>query len=654
MPLQHKKIHLLKKIVSFSVKTTSPSTQNEDIFYIHCKDSYIVSASIETIKQWDRPLFNLILNWTQRECNFKEVSQEVMDIYLNFCATKKLPSRFDSVLKLSRCIEGASDIRDPEFTMACYSQIHAELSLNYVGSERTENAIQTILEHLPMIECDARSQKRSLDHNILHLLDYVLSSEGSPEHILNLITQFFQFGIPLTDRSNFMPLMRLIGCSEEFSNLNAELVEKLPPFSKVYLQFTPFKLYHLELLKHVCVGASVHLGCMNECITPEHIDQLPADLKVGDLDLSSTHTTSAVLIKLIAKLNPIGNLNLRDTHLKQLTSDMIQTLPPDLSIADLNLYHSGIPVELVPALIAALKPTGCITLSGIPLNKLEARHLDHIPINFRIDSIDFYDSAIHPEVGLALINRLKITGDIHWIEGNFSQMTPEVLRKTLDFKTIRSLNLKKSIIPPKILLELLERLGPQCDLDLSGVKLDQLTVNLIEKMSDGFRIGSLNIGTYFYSKTDIEALPALALIKKLNPTGDINLSGVNLSSLTEKTIRDMLDDTTIGGLDLSYTRISGIAASAFIQKTHPKGKIVLGWNCLTQLSEDQLRDLPSHLTIELVGFDPNPDQLSSITPLCLKLQDNGVLCAKNSNGLEFSQKDLIKMIESNKIARDTL
>jgi len=82
------------------------------------------------------------------------------------------------------------------------------------------------------------------------------------------------------------------------------------------------------------------------------------------------------------------------------------------------------------------------------------------------------------------------------------------------------------------------------------------------------KIQDLNLSSFYTSHIFLDEL--MALLAKLKPQGDVNLSGVNLSRLTLEQVNSLPTGLQIKGLDLSRTNIPPAVLMALLAKLKPE------------------------------------------------------------------------------------
>jgi hypothetical protein len=137
-------------------------------------------------------------------------------------------------------------------------------------------------------------------------------------------------------------------------------------------------------------------------------------LQINNLDLSDTQIPPDVLMALLKKLNPQGDLNLSHFDLSGLTHEHVASLPDELQINNLDLRSSQIPPDVLMALLAKLKPQEELNLYGVNLSGLTHEHVASLPYGLQINNLDLSWSRIPPDVLMALNSKLR--GLVHLID----------------------------------------------------------------------------------------------------------------------------------------------------------------------------------------------------------------------------------------------
>ena len=110
----------------------------------------------------------------------------------------------------------------------------------------------------------------------------------------------------------------------------------------------------------------------------------------------------------------------------------------------------------------------------------------------------------------------------------------------------------------------------------SQIGFEKIKIEEVNQLSNQLELDNLDF-SYIKGSSKIEMSPKIiiALIKKLNPKGIINLSGVNLASLPKEDVEQLQDSLSIIDLNLSDTNCSASVLVALIKKLKPTGVVNL-------------------------------------------------------------------------------
>ncbi|MBT5954967.1 hypothetical protein HOG98_09645 [bacterium] len=219
-------------------------------------------------------------------------------------------------------------------------------------------------------------------------------------------------------------------------------------------------------------------------------------------------------------------IKLSDIDFSQLSVDKVALFPNGLSVKELNLkemtrIYQNLDIETVNALANKINVTNKIIISAWTLKKVSYRMLHLLPNNIEIQHLDgqlqyFSYSAKIELFKKGLIPFSQIGFEKIKIE-EVNQLSNQLELDNLDFSYIKGSS--KIEMSPKIIIALIKKLNPKGIINLSGVNLASLPKEDVEQLQDSLSIIDLNL-----SDTNCSASVLVALIKKLKPTGVVNLS----------------------------------------------------------------------------------------------------------------------------------
>jgi len=360
-------------------------------------------------------------------------------------------------------------------------------------------------------------------------------------------------------------------------------------------------------------------------LTSEDVMRLPDGMKIQGLDLSSTHIYPDVMVKLLSKLNPSGDVNFAAINLGGLTSEHVMALPDEMRIQGLCLNGTQIHPTLMVELFSKLNPSGRVWLeSGSLSDLLTHEHLMAIPNEMKFQGLYMSDARIPPVVMVELLAKLNLAGEVRVSYQNLSSITSEHVAALPDGMKSQDVNLRHTKIYPNVLVELLTKLNPSGNVYLESVNLGGLTVEDVMGIPNGMEIQDLDL-----SETNIKPNVFVALLTKLNPSGNVYLESVNLGGLTVEDVMGIPDGMEIQDLDLSTTNIKPNVWVVLLAKLRPSGDVLSSGVNLGGLTREEVMRILNGMEIrnlDLLETNIKPDVLAALRE---KLNPSG--CVEFSN-----------------------
>ncbi len=338
---------------------------------------------------------------------------------------------------------------------------------------------------------------------------------------------------------------------------------------------------------------SVLFTCVNlSQLTVDQVQQLPDTMKVHALDLRYTRILPEVLIALLCKVTPTGLLDLVDVDLSELTVDQVQQLPDTLKVQKLNLRGTQIRPQVLIALLRKVTPTGLLDLGDVDLSELTVDQVQQLPDTLKVQKLDLGGTQIRPQVLITLLRKINPTESFNLESNDLSELTVDHVQQLPDTFQIRELNLCHMRIRPGVLIALLCKFNPTESVHLENVYLSQLTVDHVQQLPDTFQIRDLNL-----CNMRIRPEVLIALLCKFNPTKSVNLKGVDLSALTIELVKQLPDHMQVRDLNLCNTRIRPEVLIALLCKLNPTESVNLIRVDLSQLTVEHVQPLPDTFQI---------------------------------------------------------
>lgn len=190
----------------------------------------------------------------------------------------------------------------------------------------------------------------------------------------------------------------------------------------------------------------------------------------------------------------------------------------------------------------------------------------------------------------------------------------------------------------KEILEKIATLKSRETVNLSCINLQTLTLEEVRTLPEDLAILNLNLFQTFLSPE-----VAIALIARLKPRS-VNLGRVDLSALTKEQVETLPEDLAITDLDLTYTKLSPKVVIDLITKLKPRGRLNLAGIDLSTLTKDQVNTLPDGLAIlDLILWDRRTISSEVAFALIARLKPSGVVDLDGTNLSDLTVEDVSRL-----------
>jgi len=204
-------------------------------------------------------------------------------------------------------------------------------------------------------------------------------------------------------------------------------------------------------------------------------------------------------------------------------------------------------------------------------------------------------AEINPTVLMELLAKLNPSEDVDFSYVRLDDLNLDHVKALPDGMQIRGLDLGCTNIPPDVIAPLLAKLNPSGDVVFTEVDLRGLRIEHVMTIPDGMKIQGLNL-----TRTGVRPDVMAQLFAKLNPSGDVATMGVDLWRLTIEHIRLIPDGMQIKGLYLNHAEINPNVLLELLAKLNPSGDVDFTYVRLDGLNLDYVKAFPKEMNVRSV------------------------------------------------------